>query len=160
MTYARDTSVSVEKSRAEIETTVRRYGATAFSSGWNVDGMARVEFMASDRRVRFTLTLPAQTDRRFRMSPGGRKRLNEAESNRAWEQACRSKWRSLLLAIKAKLEAVASGISVFEDEFLAFVVDPMTDKTVGEQLRPAIAARYEGRPALLGLPAPPEEKTT
>ena len=30
MSYAKDTSVSVERSRAEIETTLTRYGATAF----------------------------------------------------------------------------------------------------------------------------------
>lgn len=154
MTYAKETSVSVERSRAEIETTVRRYGATAYSSGWNLDGRAQVEFMAHDRRVRFVLTLPARDEQRFKLSPARRKRLTESQSLAAWEQACRSKWRSLLLAIKAKLEAVASGISVFEDEFMAFVVDPITDATIGDHMRPAIAARYAGQDRPLGLPAP------
>ena len=34
MRYASDTEVSVEKSRSEIEGTLRRYGATGFLSGW------------------------------------------------------------------------------------------------------------------------------
>lgn len=153
--YASETSVSVEKSRAEIESTVIRYGATAFRSGWNA-GSAQVEFLCQERLVRFTLTLPERTEKRFGRTPGGKRQLNEAERGRAWEQACRQKWRALLLAIKAKLEAVASQISCFEDEFLAFVVDPETGRTVGESIRPAIAERYAGKPAFLGLPAPKE----
>ena len=35
------------------------------------------------------------------------------------DQACRQRWRALLLVIKAKLEAVTAGISTVETEFLA-----------------------------------------
>lgn len=155
--YARETSVSVEKSRAEIEATVIRYGAKAFRSGWNVDGQAQVEFEVSSRLVRFSLQLPSRDDKRFKVSPRGRRTLNSDASAKAWEQACRQKWRALLLAIKAKLEAVSAGISIFEDEFLAFIVDPISGRTVGEHIRPAITARYEGKETPLGLPAPKED---
>jgi len=63
---------------------------------------------------------------------------------------CRQKWRALALVIKAKLEAVESGISVFEDEFMAAIVMP-NGRTVSEEIRPRIAAAYESgnMPALL-----------
>ena len=41
--YAESTSVSSEKSRAEIERTLTRYGATGFMYGWT-DGNALVAF--------------------------------------------------------------------------------------------------------------------
>ena len=40
------------------------------------------------------------------------------------EQAVRQRWRALLLAIKAKLEAIECGISTIEEEFMAFVIMP------------------------------------
>jgi len=46
------------------------------------------------------------------------------------------------LVIKAKLEAVESGISVFEDEFMANIVMP-DGRTVSEHVRPRIATAYE-----------------
>lgn len=68
-----------------------------------------------------------------------------------WEQACRQRWRALALVIKAKLEAVESGISVFEDEFMANIVLP-GGRTVSEEVRPRIAAMYEGGPVQPLLP--------
>ncbi len=75
-----------------------------------------------------------------------------AEKN--WEQACRQRWRALALVIKAKLEAVSAGISVFEDEFLANIVLP-DGQLVGQWLRPQLAVSYEGgrMPPLLPGPA-------
>jgi len=35
MPYAEDTRVPIERSRSEIERTLERYGATAFSYGWD-----------------------------------------------------------------------------------------------------------------------------
>lgn len=35
MAFAEGTTVSPEKTRGEIESLVRRHGATEFSSGWN-----------------------------------------------------------------------------------------------------------------------------
>lgn len=81
-------------------------------------------------------------------------RRSDADAYKAWEQACRQKWRALCLCIKAKLEAVEAGISVFEDEFLANIVDPVSGRTVGEVMRPQIAVSYErgGVPLLLNEP--------
>ena len=145
MTYAADTAVTVERSRAEIERTLTRYGATRFASGWD-EGGALIGFVAKDRRVRFRLPLPVRTEKRFthqkpRFSYSAPLPRSESAALAAWEQECRSRWRALLLSIKAKLEAVESGIETFEEAFLAHVVMP-DGRTVAESILPAIADSY------------------
>lgn len=87
-------------------------------------GLAVVQFVCQDRKVRFTLPLPDEAEAEFHRTPHRRTRRSSDAALKAWEQACRQRRRALLLAIKAKLEAVAAGIAQFEDEFLAYVVDP------------------------------------
>ena len=59
----------------------------------------------------------------------------------AWEQACRQRWRALLLIIRAKLEAVESGLTTLESEFLANIVVP-DGGTVGQWLAPQVEEAY------------------
>lgn len=140
--YANQTSVSVEKSRAEIETTLGRYGASQFGYASDTSkGLAVVQFAAKDRHIKFILRLPSLDDEEFHRTPGGRRKRSEDAAYKAWEQACRQRWRALALCIKAKLEAVESGISEFEDEFMAHIVLP-DGKTVGDLMRPQIAKSY------------------
>src|SRR5208282_5066834 len=101
--YAATTSVSSDRSRLEIETTLRRYGATAFAYGWE-GSRASIAFKARDRHIRFVLPLPDRDERRFQMSQRGIRKPDAALA--LWDQACRSSWRALALVIKAKLEAV------------------------------------------------------
>ena len=140
MTYADNTSVSVEKSRAEVERTLARYGASAF--GYMTEaGRAVIMFEAHERRIRFDLPLPRPDETRFTMTANHRSK-SPTQAQAAWEQACRQRWRALALAVKAKLEAVESGIAEFEDEFLAYVVLP-GGGTMGEMARSAIAHAYD-----------------
>jgi hypothetical protein len=139
--YAADTSVSVSSSKAEIERIIERYGATGFMSGWSAD-RAMISFAMNERQIRFVLTMPDKTEARFTHSSRG---LRAPETiQKEWEQACRQRWRALALVIKAKLEAVESGISVFDDEFMANIVLP-DGSTVGEYMRPQITNAYEQR---------------
>jgi hypothetical protein len=138
--YAEGTTVSVEKSRAEIEATLTRYGASAFAYAWE-GNRAMIEFAAKGRRIRFVLPLPSQSEKRFTHTTRGRPRSQDA-ARKAWEQACRQSWRALALVIKAKLEAVAAGITEFEDEFLANIVLP-NGTTVSQHVKPEIAIAYE-----------------
>ena len=138
MGYAENTSVSVEKSRAEIERTLQRYGADQFVYGWNAD-RAVVGFVMENRQIKFEIDLPARAE--FDLTPTGKKRASNAALS-AWEQACRQRWRALALVIKAKLEAVESGITEFEDEFLAHIVLP-DGSTAGRWMRPQIARAYD-----------------
>lgn len=150
--FAQDTSVSVEKSRAEIEGLLTKYGATSFMSGVN-QVEAVIAFEMKDRKIMFRLPVPNKSAKQFTHTPGHGKRRHPEDQHKAWEQACRSRWRALALAIKAKLEAVAIGITTFEDEFLAHIVlaDGMT---VGQHVRPKIAQAYESGTVTPLLPAP------
>lgn len=143
MTYASTTTVSVDKTRTEIERTLTRYGADRFAYFSEV-GRAIIVFEAKERRIKFDLPL---------LMP---KAGENAASQKTREQNTRSRWRALLLCIKAKLEAVESGIETFEEAFLAHVVMP-DGKTVKEHAIPMIAESYQ-RGAMLALLPPPAGK--
>lgn len=149
--FAENTVVSVAKSRAEIEGLIVRYGATstAFLSG---PGRARIMFEAAGRRIAFDLPLPDQMDKQFQKDGRGSVRGPEKRAD-AWERVCRQKWRALALVIKAKLEAVQSGITTFEDEFLAHIVMP-DGQTVAQHVKPTIAASYAAGKMVPLLPPP------
>jgi len=133
--YAEETDVPAERSRAEIERVLQRYGAARFCSGWQ-ENKGFVAFECRGRNVRFVLPVPDKNDKRFQRTPTGRARRDNGDAAlRAWEQACRSRWRALLLVIKAKLEAVECGITTFEEEFLAHTLI-VGNRTVAEILLP------------------------
>lgn len=155
--YAAKTEVSTEKTRIEIERTLLRYGASSFAYG--MDGnRASVMFQIADRRIRFILTLPAHDEKRFTHHSRGRRTPEAARSE--WEQACRSSWRALALVIKAKLEAVAAGITTVEDEFLAHTMLP-DGTTFGQWAKPQIDQVYRlgNMPPMLGLGYDNQEPT-
>lgn len=164
--FAKDTEVSVERSRAEIEALLMRYGASAFGTAWEGRRTA-INFKVDNRFIRMILTLPDPTERRFT-----HQKVNQnsgwtprAETSRAkvYEQACRSLWRSLALVVKAKLEAVAAGISTVENEFMAFVVLP-NNQTMAEYYGPQLEECYTSgqmpSPIAGLLPAPREDFET
>jgi hypothetical protein len=148
-TYAQTTSVPVEKSKMEIERLLTRYGASSFASGWN-ENEAVIQFEAHKKRIKFIVPLPPLDD--YAKTPEGRVRRRPEIVRQAWEQGCRARWRALVLIVKAKLEAVQSGIATFEDEFGWYTILP-NGKTVGELARPAIEESYRtGKmPPLLGM---------
>ena len=146
-TYASQTTVAADKSRSEIERTLTRYGASSFAYGWQ-DQQAMIGFVMKGRQIRFLLPLPDATDRTFTRTPTGRSR-SASEATKAHEQAVRQRWRALALIVKAKLEAVESGIVTFEDEFAMHMILP-DGRRVSEHVLPAIAESYEtGRVAPL-----------
>ncbi len=141
--YASQTQVPVERSRSEIERTLARYGAEQFVYGWDRVG-AVIAFLVTTesgqkRQVKFQLPLPDRADRDFTHHSRGRR--TETEIERRYEQACRQRWRALALVVKAKLEAVESGIATFEDEFLAYTMLP-GGETVGQWLTPQLDDVY------------------
>lgn len=138
--YAADTSVSVEKSRGEIEAILRRYKADAFGYATNANG-ATVMFTLAGRHIKFILPLPDPTLREFTHTPNQGQARTRENAERAWEQARRQRWRALALVIKAKLEAVSAGITTIEDEFLAHTLLP-DGSTMGQWAKPQIEEAY------------------
>lgn len=146
--YAAQTTVSTERSKAEIESLIARYGATKFATMWD-DAGAMIQFKMCKRVVRFNLPLPEREN--YRSTPGGKRQRDDSATIKAWEQGCRQCWRALLLTIKAKLESIESEIEVFDEAFLAQIVQP-NGQTVGQFYLPQIEEVYERDGAPLMLP--------
>ena len=135
--YAERTTVTTDKSRTDIERDLMRYGATGFMYGWQGD-RAVVGFVMRNRHIKFILPMPSRAD--YTKTPTGRVRSQNQVSTEL-DQAVRQRWRALALIIKAKLEAVESGIVEFEEEFLAHIVLPDGSR-VGDHMLPQIEASY------------------
>jgi len=136
--YAEQTQVPVDRSKAEIERLLQRYGAKEFAHGWRT-GKAVIQFGMKNRVVRFVLPLPDKQE--FARTPSGRRTRTDTDILRAWEQGCRQRWRALTLTIKAKLESVESGIEEFDTAFMGQVVMP-NGKTISEEITPMIERAY------------------
>lgn len=140
MSYAKDTKVPVGRSQDEIQKILARYKATSFVYGTS-PGKAVVMFEMQGRRIKFVLPMPQEPSSNA-----------TGASIRTYEQLCRVAWRCLVLAIKAKLECVESGITTMEQEFLAHIMLP-NGRTVGDVMVPQIAMAYDKKqmPPLLGF---------
>lgn len=154
MAYASTTTVPVEKTKADIERLLTKHGANQFMS-YSDPERAMIQFGMCNRMIRFGIDIPPN-DEYSRTASGNRR--SASDSQKVWEQACRSRWRSLLLGIKAKLDAIEVGIMSFEEEFMPYIVLP-DNRTVGEFMLPQIEQAYLSGDApkmLPGLPAPKE----
>lgn len=127
--YAESTKVPADRSRAEVEQVLKRYGATHFGYA-TMPGIVILAFESKGRRVRFKVPVP------------------DPEKG---AQAHRQKWRAVVLAIKSKLESVESGIEQFDEAFMAQIVLP-DGRTMAEFAQPQIAKAYTSgtMPSLLG----------
>lgn len=151
MAYAEKTTVSVARTKADIEELVQTHGADQFVSGYK-DSLAVIGFSMAGRQIRFLLPLPDKAAREYWYTPGRGQRRTDEAAHMAWEQACRARWRALYLIVKAKLEAVDAGISTVEREFLYDIVLP-DGRTAGEWMAPQIETAYQTgqMPAMLPM---------
>lgn len=157
--YAQGTTVPMEKSRLEVERVLQRYNATGFGYSWerrpekikNRYGWAE-DALRDVVLIGFKMPVAKGVERQVRLVVPMPHELELRSKARA-EAATRQRWRALVLVLKAKLEAVASGISTLDAEFLANVVTG-DGRTVGEVLLPRMSeAVVSGR---LLPPASPE----
>jgi hypothetical protein len=122
--------VPVERSRAEIERTLERYGCDATMIGKDSE---KVAVFFRFRGIPCKLEMPRSRDK--------------SEANAAKQD--RQAMRILLLLLKAKLEAVEAGIQSFEVEFCGALMLP-NGQTMAEHVAPQIANGQMPR-ALPGL---------
>jgi len=146
--FASETQVSPEKSRAEIEKILQRYGADHYGHMLGPD-KAVIAFEANGRRLRFVMPLPSIVE--CSVDARGYSRT-AGKAKAAMDRATRQRWRALCLVIKAKLESVESGVATFEEEFMANIVMP-SGQTMAELALPQITQAYAtGKmPPLLGF---------
>lgn len=157
MTYAKDTSVSVEKTRSELDRLLAARGATQRAFGTDdVAGVAYAGFTMGGRQVRIRVPIESlEAIERRSAKPSGFWRRTE-QSRLDWvrkefNQRQRSRWRALLLLVKAKLEAIELGISTVEREFLADISLP-DGRSVHQALAEDLERSYltGSMPPLLG----------
>jgi len=146
MSYAENTSVPVDRSQSEIKKTLTKYGAAGFVFGEKPE-VALIMFEMKNRKLKFLLPTPTLQPK----TNSWNEKKGLFYSQAKLDQELRRRWRCMLLAIKSKLECVESGISSFEDEFMAHIVLP-SGQTVGQAMLPQIEQAYtDGKmPPLLG----------
>ncbi|GGL91403.1 hypothetical protein GCM10011534_11960 [Pseudooceanicola nanhaiensis] len=148
--FAKGTTVTAARSRAEIEDMLGRFGADGFMSGRDGRHVV-VAFKARGRQIMFRMTMPDPAD--HYLTPTGKQR-SDADARKAADAEDRRMWRALALSIKAKLVGVEDGIESFEQAFMAHVVMP-DGLTLSDHITPRIAEAYDtgSMPPLLPPPA-------
>lgn len=119
--YANKTVVSVEKSQAELKRILTRYGADGFMLAER-GTQAVVQFVIAKRIIKFALNMPDRDDDLFTLTAYRQTIRSEEAAYKAWEQACRQKWRALCLFVRATLEAVEEGVVDFDEAMMPFTV--------------------------------------
>lgn len=143
MTYrfAAVTEVPPERSRAEIEALLRKAGCERFGL-MQAPGRATLAVELGDRRFRFEVRVPAIHDPEVALLPDGTPR-QQRHLRAARDQIERTRWRTLLLAIKAQLAMVEAGLADFQHAFLAHLLLP-SGRTVAEETCEPIRLAYQG----------------
>jgi hypothetical protein len=146
--YAEDTAVPISRSRGEIDSLLRAWGAQGIQ--WSDDFehdrvMLRFVWPRGDQRfmARFVVRLPGRAElepeaidqRTRRVSPGKLERLLLERGKR--------EHRVLALWLKAALNAVDCGLVEAETIFLPFLED-RNGKTVAELALPRLGILLEG----------------
>lgn len=137
MTYAETTTVPAEKSRSAIEKLLRKHGATGIGSVWDEELFKQfIDFKMpiGDRRLvcRLICPMPFAGDPHISHTATGKSRT-ASQIAASIKQVNRSRWRILLLMLRAKMEWIEIGGSTFEEEFLPNFVMP-SGNTLGEEV--------------------------
>lgn len=149
--YAQGTEVASDRSRAEIERTLERYGADSFYYATQ-PGRATIGCRMRGRILKISVPLPAASE--FALTPT-RQQRTERQQQELREQEVRRRWRVLALVIKATFEAIESGVLDFDTALLGWLMLP-DGSTMGEWARPQIEAAYDAKqmpPLLPGVVA-------
>lgn len=136
--FAATTSVPVERSRAEIEATLKRYGCAEFAYYEQPNGAA-IMFKLRGHAFRLEVPFPPAPASDAR----GQARLQDRRA-----QEIRQRWRVLLLLLKAKLESCECGLTRFEDEFLGSMLLP-GNRTVAQALEGQLDQVLAGKVPLM-----------
>jgi hypothetical protein len=159
--YASGTTVTVERSRMELDGLLSKHGAS--SRGIQCDdaaGIAMVAFIMGGHKYRIELPLPRLSlDVPAKAQPRGWSGWSSSRrsdyATKAWQQACRERWRALVLTVKAKLEIIKIGVSSVQREFMADLV--LSDGgTLHQHIATALedAALGRGKQGTSGLQLP------
>ncbi len=131
MDYAKGTTVDISRPKAEIEFLLQRAGATNIFSGVeDAKATAWIMFVMQGCPFRESIRLPKPEQ--FPHTATGLARKEKA-AQQAYVQACKERFRGLVLLIKAKLLAISTGDRTWQQEFFPAMVLP-SGRTVYEEL--------------------------
>jgi hypothetical protein len=136
--YAEGTEVPVERSKAEIEKLIARYGGDLISFGWRSEQVAVLGFRWRERLFKFDIKMPDPKD--VQRTARNIQRT-QAQVKAALDQETRRRWRVLLIRLKVKFETVESEWELFEEEFLPNMLLP-DGKTVAHWMVPQLEQAY------------------
>ncbi|KKN40729.1 hypothetical protein LCGC14_0730370 [marine sediment metagenome] len=115
--YAKNTTVTISKSKTQIEDLITNWGIEEFFFARSSRGDG-IGFKHEGKMYKFNVTMP------------DRGRMTE----RQYEQAIRQRWRIFYMSLKMKLEEIDGGGETFEDQFLSKMCLP-DGSTVGDFMR-------------------------
>ena len=156
--FAEDTSVSIAKSRSEIDDLLRR---------WDCDGIRWTDMFKKSQTVleftwtcgdaeylaRFVVELPTDEILRNRARNAASGNFMDSKYRRAKELAGRQEHRVLCLFLKGAFNAIENGLISAEVIFLPFFVG-RDGRTVAEVALPRLSELLaSGSETLLGLPS-------
>lgn len=116
-TYAKSTTVSVAKTKVQIQSLFEKWGIEEFFFGSSPRGEG-VGFKYSERLYKHNVPQPNRGNM----------------TDRQYEQALRQRWRIFYMSLKMKLEEIDSEGMTFEDQFLAMMCLP-DGSTVADFMR-------------------------
>ncbi len=158
------TSVTVARSQEAIRNLLRKFEADGFSfteQAANIAGVdtrvVSMEFSHEGHFIRMLVALKPPNEREIKAkAQRAISKTYEAIRDEAYVQEERRIWRVLFHGLKARMIAVEEKVETFEQAFLAHLVDPVTNRTLYETMRPSIeAGAFQiGGAGLKALPAP------
>lgn len=131
MSYAKNTTVSVLQSKNELNRLLEKYGVT--KQGIDSENNC-IFFTLHGRNVKISISIPQKNEFEYTET---KRRRTKIQAEKAYEQAVRQRWRSLILILKAKFESIESGITIMENEFLPYFIRN-DGLTVGEYMQPQL----------------------
>jgi len=141
--YASDTSVSVAKSRGEIEKLLRVWGANQMQ--WSDDfdgGKAMLRFIwehdGASYTARFTVDVPTKAEIEKESVHATSGRFLQTKYDKAMERRGMVEHRELALLLKAIFVAVDCGLITAEQVFMPFL-EGSDGMTVSERILPELA---------------------
>jgi hypothetical protein len=139
------TSITVEKTVAEIQHKLSRAGAQAVLTEYDPERvLTAISFrMLCQSDVLLTFRLPAQVDRIYALLQRDPK---VGRSLRTREQAARVAWRIIKDWVEAQLAIVEAEQAKMVEVFLPYAQNPATGQTLYEQLAGSNFALLEHRP--------------
>jgi hypothetical protein len=136
MPYAVKTDVPVQRTIAELDLLLQKYGATGFAFGRDdTQGLTTVQFRIADRTCRFMVEIPR--GEQFRLTSTGRWR-SVPQAEQAAQAEFRRRWRVRFLLIKALLVAVDEDAVTLTEAFLPHML-LAGGQTVAEWAEPQLA---------------------